>query len=129
MVNVHQLLTTLVCCYSCSETTDLYVMYTLAAPAGKPPVSSSIKRNAVLQMAEDGLRFMLHVVEGDAGNLHDAFCELSKFFTPEVVDPDLLAFMQAFNTTQVCLCSQLLVTDSRSNNDNSNDRSVETRKS
>ena len=78
-------------------------MYTLTSPAGKPPVSSSIKRNAVLQMAEDGLRCMLHVVEGDAGNLHDAFCELSKFFTPEAVDPDLLAFMQAFNATQVCL--------------------------
>ena len=86
---------------SCSETTDLYVMYTLASPAGKPPVSSSIQRNAMLQMAEDGLRCMLHVVEGDAGNLHDAFCQLSKFFTPEAVDSDLLAFMQAFNATQV----------------------------
>ena len=84
-------------------------MYTLALPAGKPPVSSSIKRNAVLQMAEDGLRCMLHVVEGDAGNLHDAFCKLSKFFTPEAVDLDLLAFMQAFNATQVCLsCCCLL---------------------
>lgn len=53
-------------------------------------------------MAEDGLRCMLHVVEGDAGNLHDAFCQLSMFFTPDAVDTDLLAFMQAFNATQVC---------------------------
>lgn len=77
-------------------------MYTLASLASKPPVSSSIKRNAVLQMADDGACCMLHVVEGDAGNLHDAFCQLSMFFTPEAVDPDLLAFMQAFNATQVC---------------------------
>ena len=77
--------------------------YILPSPAGKVPVSGSIKRNAVLE-TKDGLSYTLHVVEGDAGNLHDAFSELSKFFTPKVVDSDLLAFMHAFNGTQVSLC-------------------------
>ena len=58
-------------------------------------------------MSEDGLSSMLHVVEGDAGNLHDAFCELSQLFTPGVVDPDLVAFMQALNATQVHPCSHI----------------------
>ena len=76
-------------------------MYKLAASPDMAPAASSVKRNAALHMAEDGLHSVLHVVEGDAGNLHDAFCELSKFFTPDKVDADLLAFMQALNATQV----------------------------
>ena len=92
-------------CCSCSETTELYVLYSLDAVNGKPTIRSSVKRNAFLQQPDASLRSMLHVVEGDAGNLHDAFCELSTFFDPGYMDPDLPPFMQALSTTQVC-CSQ-----------------------
>ena len=44
---------------------------------------------------------MLHVVEGDAGNLHDAFIELGNFFGLDSADTDLYDFLQALNVTQV----------------------------
>ena len=81
-------------------------MYGLEAADGKPAIRSSVQRNAFLQQPDANQRSVLHVVEGDAGNLHDAFCELSTFFDPGYVDPDLPTFMQAFSTTQVS-CSIL----------------------
>ena len=68
---------------------------------GKPAVSSSVKRSAAWQLMEDGKHSMLHVVEGDAGNLHDAFTELCNFFGLRAVDTDLVEFLQALNVTQV----------------------------
>lgn len=86
---------------SCSETTELYILYSLEEVAGGPVVRSSVKRNAFLQQPDGQLRSHLHVVEGDAGNLHDAFCQLSLFFDPGNPDPDLPGFLQALSTTQV----------------------------
>lgn len=44
---------------------------------------------------------MLHVVEGDAGNLRDAFIELGEFFGLSSADTDFCDFLQALNVTQV----------------------------
>ena len=86
---------------SCSETRELYVLYSLTLQLGKPAITSSIKRNAALESVDGGKHSMLHVVEGDAGNLRDAFAELCKFFGLSSADADLCDFLQALNVTQV----------------------------
>lgn len=85
----------------CSETRELYVLYSLALQPGRPAITSSVKCNAALEFRDGGKSSMLHVVEGDAGNLHDAFIELGKFFGLNSADTDLCDFLQALNVTQV----------------------------
>ena len=85
----------------CSETRELYVLYSLALQLGQPAITSSVKCNAALEFRDGGKSSMLHVVEGDAGNLHDAFIELGKFFGLSSADTDLCDFLQALNVTQV----------------------------
>ena len=85
----------------CSETRELYVLYSLALQPGKPAITSSVKRNAALEFRDGGKSSMLHVVEGDAGSLRDAFIELGKFFGLTSADADLCDFLQALTVTQV----------------------------
>ena len=85
----------------CSETRELYVLYSLTLQVGRPAITSSVRRNAALEFRDGGKSSMLHVVEGDAGNLHDAFIELGNFFGLDSADTDLCDFLQALNVTQV----------------------------
>ncbi|DBA78596.1 TPA: hypothetical protein ACH3X1_008526 [Trebouxia sp. C0004] len=87
--------------FRCSETRELYVLYSLALQPGRPAVTSSVKCNAALEFRDAGKSSMLHVVEGDAGNLRDAFIDLGRFFGLNSADTGFCDFLQALNVTQL----------------------------